>query len=228
MMRKKISITFKILISILSILGIVLSFVRAGADGYSHWSKRLLYFTSQSNIWIGALSLAMLVYTLKNRGGADTRVKNTLYMLKYVFTVSITVTCLIFCAVLAPGAANDNYNAWTLPSLITHVIVPTLSIADLFVDGYKITVKRRHIFYTAIPPFLYMIFSTVLYFLKVDFGRGDPFPYFFLNYASPAGVFGFSDEMPYIVGSFYWIILILFVIFGFACLYRKLYNRREK
>lgn len=225
-MRNKISLITKMLIAALSILGVFMSFTRAGLDGYSHWSKRLLYFTSQSNIWIGVLSIVILVYALINRTNENTRVKNTIYILKYVFTVSITVTCLIFCAVLAPGAANENYNAWSLSSLITHVIVPTLSIADLFIDGYKINIRGRHVFYTAIPPFLYMILSTVLYLCKVDFGRGDTFPYFFLNYGSPAGVFGFSDEMPYIVGSFYWIVLILFVIFGFAALYRRLYNKK--
>ena len=226
MTRSRISLATKFLTAVLSLLGIILSFTRAGLDGYSHWSKRLLYFTAQSNLWVGALLVIILVYAFINRTSESTRVKNTLYILKYVFTVSITVTCLIFCAVLAPGAANDNYNAWTFSSLITHVIVPTLTIADLFVDSYKINIKARHIFYTAIPPFLYMIFSTVLYLCKVDFGRGDPFPYFFLNYGSPAGVFGFSNEMPYMVGSFYWIILILFVIFGFAALYRRLYNKK--
>lgn len=225
-MRKIISVILKIIISVASLLGIILSFFRATPDGYSHWSKRLLYFTAQSNVWIGILSLIMLIYALAEGDKGSTRVKNTLYLLKYVFTVSITVTCLIFCVVLAPGSANENYNAWTFPSLITHVIVPALSIADLFVDEYKIALKKRHIFYTAIPPFLYMIFSTVLYLCRVDFGRGDPFPYFFLNFGSPAGVFGFSDEMPYMIGSFYWIVFILFIILGFASLYKKLYKKK--
>ena len=225
-MRSKISFSFKIGITVASLLGIILSFTRATADGYSHWSKRLLYFTAQSNVWIGVLSLIMIVCALMAKTKDNTRVKNSLYALKFVFTVSITVTCLIFCVVLAPGASNDNYNAWTIPSLITHVIVPGLAIADLFVDEYKINLKGRHLLYSVIPPFLYMIFSGILYFLKVDFGRGDIFPYFFLNYGSPAGVFGVSDEMPYVIGSFYWIVLILFIIIGFASLYKRLYNKK--
>jgi len=225
-MRSKCSFSIKAVIAFMSLLGIILSFARAELDGYSHWSKRLLYFTAQSNLWIGILSIVMIVYALTKRHNEDPRVKNSLYVLKYIFTVSVTLTGLIFCTVLAPGAANDNYNAWTFPSLITHVIVPTLTIADLFVDKYRISLFRRHVFYTAIPPFLYMIFSAVLYLCRVDFGRGDPFPYFFLNFGSPAGIFGFSDEMPYIVGSFYWILIMLFIILGFASLYKKLYNKK--
>jgi hypothetical protein len=153
------------------------------------------------------------------------RVKNALYLLKYVFTVSITLTGFIFCAVLAPGAANDNYNAWTYASIMTHIIVPVLSVADFFIDSYRIRILKRQIPLVALPPFLYMIFASVLCILKVDFGRGEPFPYFFLNFNSPAGIFGFSNEMPYVIGSFYWILFMLGIIIGVGALYRKLYNK---
>jgi hypothetical protein len=79
-----------------------------------------------------------------------------------------------------------------------------------------------------IPPLLYVIFSSILFFLNVDFGRGDPFPYFFLNYSSPAGFFGTSDEMPYAVGSFYWLIVLSLLVFGLGALYRFLYKKMQK
>jgi len=66
----------------------------------------------------------------------------------------------------------------------------------------------------------------VLCIMKVDFGRGEPFPYFFFNYYSPAGVFGTSDVMPYRIGSFYWIVFMFFLIIGVGALYRKLYNKK--
>jgi hypothetical protein len=225
-MRNKISFSMKIAVVLVAFAGVVLSFFAAEADGYTHWSKRLLYFTSESNIWIGALMLILLIlpYT---RYKNSTRVKNSLYLLKYIFTVSITVTGFVFCAILAPGAGNDNYNAWTLSSIMTHVIVPTLSVADFFVDGYRISIKKRHIPLGAVPPLIYFIFASILVVLNVDFGRGDRFPYFFLNYYSPAKVFGMSDEMPYIIGSFYWIVFILALIIGISALYRVLYNRRK-
>ena len=156
------------------------------------------------------------------------RLKNFLYILKYVFTVSITLTGFIFCVVLAPGAANDNYNAWSGSSIMTHVLVPVLTIVDFFLDPYRASLKKRHIFLTAVPPFIYSVFATVLVLMKVDFGRGDAFPYFFFNYYSPAGFFGFSDEMPYILGSFYWIIFMFLLIVGTGALYRRLYSFKKK
>ena len=227
-MRKKLSFYLKLVISATALFGVVLSFFTASVDGYSHWSKRLLYFTSESNIWIALSCLSILLLPCFKSISDNTRVKDILYVLKYVFTVSITVTGFIFCAVLAPGAENGNYNAWTFANVITHVLVPVLSIVDFFVDEYRIKLNRRHILYTAVPPFLYLIFASVLGFLQVDFGRGDAFPYFFMNYNSPAGFFGTSDVMPYKIGSFYWIVFVLFTVIGIAALYRAIYNKRKK
>lgn len=224
--RDKISFSLKFVTSAAALVGVVWSFFNATADGYSHWSKRLLYFTSQSNLWIALTFIAILVINRSQKLSADTRVKNFLYLLKYIFTVSITLTGFIFCAVLAPGAGNVNYNAWTAASILTHVAVPLLSIVDFFADTYRIKLLKKHSLLSVIPPFLYSVFASVLCVMKVDFGRGEPFPYFFFNYYSPAGVFGTSDVMPYRIGSFYWIVFILAVIVGVGALYRKLYNKR--
>ena len=143
-MRNRISFYLKWIIFAVALGGVVLSFFNANADGYSHWSKRLLYFTSESNIWIALSCLSILIFPCFMGGSSSTRVKNSLYVLKYVFTVSITLTGFIFCAVLAPGAKNDNYNAWTVASIMTHVLVPVLSVIDFLVDEYRIKLTKKH------------------------------------------------------------------------------------
>ena len=224
--REKISFSLKFVTAAAALIGVVWSFFNATADGYSHWSKRLLYFTSLSNLWIALTFIAILVTARSKVWSDNTRVKKILHILKYIFTVSITLTGFIFCAVLAPGSANANYNAWTAASILTHVVVPTLSVVDFFVDTYRVALIRRHILLTTVPPLLYSVFASVLCIMKVDFGRGEPFPYFFFNYYSPAGVFGTSDVMPYRIGSFYWIVFMFFLIIGVGALYRKLYNKK--
>ncbi len=224
--REKISFSLKFVTAAAALVGVVWSFFNATADGYSHWSKRLLYFTSLSNLWIALTFIALLVAARSKTLSKSTRVKNFLHILKYIFAVSITLTGFIFCAVLAPGSANANYNAWTAASILTHVVVPTLSVVDFFVDTYRVALIRRHILLTTVPPLLYSVFASVLCIMKVDFGRGEPFPYFFFNYYSPAGVFGTSDVMPYRIGSFYWIVFMFFLIIGVGALYRKLYNKK--
>ena len=226
-MRKGLSLSLKVSVVIISLVGVVWSFFNATEDGYSHWAKRLLYFTSESNIWIAIVFAALIFVQIYEKKRNPSNMKDVLYLIRYIFTISITLTGLIFCVVLAPGADNADYNAWTMASVMTHVIVPILSIADFFVDDYRITLKRRHIFYTAIPPLAYLIFSSILGLSGVDFGRGDNFPYFFLNFNSPAGLFGTSDVMPYRIGSFYWIVFMLGIILGFGALYKKLYKSKK-
>ena len=57
-------------------------------------------------------------------------IPEAMWRLKFVFTVSITLTGVVFCAVLAPtmpGAFGD------AATVLTHVVVPVCAIADLFV-----------------------------------------------------------------------------------------------
>ena len=227
-MRARTSFFLKLSVIVFTALGLLCNFVSATADGYSHWSRRLLYFTTLSNLWI-ALTLALILLCPYIKGWKDsTRVKYWLLILRFIFVISITLTGFIFCFVLAPGAENDNYNAWTVGSIFVHVLVPTLSIADLFVDNERVYIKRSHMFACLLPPFLYLVFASVLGLLGVDFGRGDTFPYFFMNYNSPAGIFGTSNVMPYRIGSFYWIVFMLLVILSLSALYRRLYNGKHK
>ena len=230
-MRKNISVVIKWLIVVASFVGVILALFGAELDGYSNWSKRLLYFTTLSNVWIGIVFaiLAIVPFTKKK---SDEKFMNRLYIFKYIFTVSITITGLVFCSVLAPFA-EDGYRAWSVSSLLTHVFVPAFSIIDFFLDNHPITFKKGYVWLPTIPPFLYFIFASILGLCGVDFGRGEPFPYFFLYFKSPAGIFGFSDQPPFIVGSFYWVVLLLLIVLGFSALYKYLHpceikRRREK
>lgn len=225
--RKKASILLNFAIAIISFLGVILNCVFATRDGYSHWYKRLLYFTNLSNIWIGVTCLVIAILSIVSILKKQSVIKNWIYVIKYVFTVSITITGLIFCGLLAPFAKD--YNAWTLASILVHVIVPVLSVADYFINDDGLPLKKWHIALPTIPPLLYFIFSMTLSALRVDFGRGDNYPYFFMNFYSEVGLFGFSNSGPYPeLGSFYWIVVILGLIIGISYLYYKLHSSTKK
>ncbi len=210
-MRKNLSVLLKLNLIICALAGTIICFVNAQFDGYSHWTRRLLYFTNQSNIWIFLVTILLLI-------PIRDEVRKNLYITRYIFTVAITLTGIIFCCLLGPFA-DESYHAWSLSGFLTHVFVPIFAIADFFVDEYKVDIKRRDVFLCLIPILIYFALCTLLFFFKVDFGRGDNFPYFFFNYLSPAGIFGFSSVYPFIIGSFYWMCLIIFLIFliSFSC-----------
>ena len=54
-----------------------------------------------------------------------------------------------------------------------------------------------------------------------EFAMGARYPYFFLNWGSPAGAFGFTDELPY-MGCAWWIISIFLFLMLTGHLYLTL------
>ena len=219
MNKKPVSFALKIATPTFAFVGVFISLLFANRDGYSHWSRRLLYFTAQSNLWIGIVFL--LVFVCRKSS-----LLPRIYLLKYVFTVSITVTGLVFCFLLAPFS-DESYTPWTFCNILTHVLTPLFAIADFFLDEYRISLKKTAVFSALLPPFLYCVFAWILESFHVDFGRGVPYPYFFLNYRSPAKLFGFSNEPPFFVGSFYWLILFLLLVLTISLLYARHIEKRR-
>ncbi len=222
--RAKLTYINKFIIVIATLLGVILSFVFAKQDGYKGWQYRLLYFTLQSNLWIGvAHFLYLLSPLLKN--GED--FKKSLRVCNYIFTVSITVTGVVFCALLAPFSYKEGYNAWSVWSILLHVVVPVLAIIDFFIQPKSKKLTGKHLFYSILPPLIYFAITSVFCLAGVDFGRGHAYPYFFMNYYSPVGVFGFGGQPPFVVGVFYWVILFLAFVLSVGLLYIKIDGKRE-
>lgn len=221
---KNISLGLKLLIFLTASAGLFLNLLFARLDGYSSPSSRLLYFTNQSNIWVAAVALMMVIFEIKERKSGKKFNTGTVFGIKLAATVSITLTCVFYCAFLAPRAGAD-YRPWTAGSILVHAIVPGLAIIDFFLEPTAHRFKKRHNLLSLVPPFYYLVFSAVLYFIGVDFGRGDNFPYFFLNFGSPAGFFGFSDIFPYKMGSFYWIVILTIAVYSTSVLYTFVYNK---
>ena len=201
-------------------LGILLCLLNAKYDGYSHWTKRLLYFTNQSNLWV------IVIYVL-SLFQIDKKSKQSMFFAKYIFTVCITLTGLMFCCFLGPFA-DKSYHAWSISGILTHVITPTLVLIDFILQNCKFLINKKAVFYTLIPPLIYLTLTSFLSFINLDFGRGENFPYFFLNYFSPAKLIGFSNTLPYFMGTAYWLILIFLLIFFIGFILQKINNKLLK
>ena len=222
-MRRTVSYALKWAVVITALGGVLLGFFTARADGYSHWSKRMLYFTTQSNIWIGVTMLFLALQPFIPLGEKDLK---RLYFFKYLFTVSIVMTGLVFCLLLAPFARD--YPAWTPFSFCVHAFSPAFSLVDFFVDETPIDFKKNAFLWTVLPPVAYFAFASVLSLLGVDFGRGEPYPYFFVYLRSPAGLFGFSSQFPFFMGSLYWYALLSLVLLAIGKLLLRGKSRHQR
>lgn len=214
--RTRLTIFLRLSTILCSSVGVIICFINARFDGYSHWTKRLLYFTTQSNLWLVIVKIiSLLTINKPNR---------TIYVADFIFTVNITLTGIIFTFLLAPFA-DESYHVWSVSGYLTHVFAPLFAIADFFCAQKIFRIKKKEIFYCLIPGLVYSILTCVLTFFNLDFGRGDNYPYFFYNYFSPAKIFGFSNIFPFYMGTFYWILLICSSMLVVGLAYAKISNR---
>lgn len=219
--KTRLSFLFKIIVFVSAIVGTLLSYL-ASRDSFMGGSTVFMFFTTQSNIAMAIISLIGFCYMIRAR-----EVGQVWQIIKFVGTVAITLTGVVFCFVLAPTLGED---AWNIQNILTHVVVPVVSVIDFFVVSGAFNIKKKSVFYVIIPPILYAIYAGIGYVNNWQFAEGYNYPYFFLNWGSKAGAFGFSDELPF-MGTAWWILalFIFLIIVGYVYLViaDRLKNRRK-
>ena len=191
----------------------------AGRDSFMGGRTVFMYFTIQSNIALAIICLIGLVKMLKSHQFSD-----LWCIIKFVGTVSITLTGAVFCFVLAPTLGD---HAWNIQNILTHVVVPIVGILDFFVTGISSNIKKRNDLWVIVPPILYAIYAGIGYVQNWQFAEGYNYPYFFLNWGSPAGAFGFIDELPY-MGCAWWILALFFALLIVGFLYLLILDGLKK
>lgn len=216
--RKNLSVVLKLAVIISAVLGTVLSAL-GGQNSFMGGSVVFMYFTIQSNIAI-AVICAVGCYLLMQ----DRSISYAWYIVKLVGTVSITLTGVVFVVMLAPVLGDK---AWNIQNTLTHVVVPVAAIADFFVIASGSGIRKKDVVYVTIPPLLYVIYAGIGYIRKWEFALGVNYPYFFLNWGSPAGAFGFSNELPF-MGCVWWILILSGFLIAVGLCYIALADRIGK
>lgn len=188
------------------------------------------YFTTLSNIFI---SIMLLIFLIKDIYFLITNkpvvIKNYLYIVKFLATISITLTFFVYLIILAPtieGGIINSYLNNGAGSLCVHFITPILAIIDFLFFNSEYKSKKSHAIYAIIPPLLYVLFVVVLSLFGLRWGTMYA-PYNFLNYGAATGWFGFDLSIlgweTLGIGVFYMIIMlsVLFILIGRLFLWLK-------
>jgi hypothetical protein len=216
--RKNISFILKLIVIISAVVGIVMCTL-AGRNSFMGGSRVFMYFTIQSNIAIAVICVIGGYLLMQDRA-----IGYNWQIVKLVGTVSITLTGVVFVVLLVPVLGD---RAWNIQNTLTHAVVPAAAIADFFVVASGSGIKSRDTVFVIIPPMLYAVYAAIGYTQGWEFAPGVNYPYFFLNWGSPAGAFGFSRQLPYI-GCVWWIMILLaFLIIVGSC-YIKLAEKIGK
>lgn len=193
------------------------------------------YFTNLSNIFLDLVLLVFVYFDIElllSKGKRGRRC-NSAYITKYVATISITLTFLIYLTLLAPTNANGFVYAYLnngAGSLCVHMVGPVLAIVDFLLFDYGYESSKKHALFATIPPLAYVVFVVILSSCGIRWGTKYA-PYNFMNFGAPTGWFGFdlsllsSETLG--IGVFY-MIIVLFVIFsGIGLFFLWLKDRRR-
>lgn len=220
-MIKIISLLLKVTVVAGAFLGVALSYYNS--RGFNDGNSTFLFFTIQSNLWIALLDAVALA--MMTRGGCTRRWYS---LAQLMFTVSITLTGVVFCFVLAPTMAPGT--AFVPANVLTHVVVPIAAVVDFVVCRKSYALHRSDALYPTLPALYYLAFASIGYVQNWPFGEGANYPYFFLNWGSPVGAFGFSAEFPFMGVVYYILAILVFLIVLSRCyiaLCRKPTNHRQ-
>lgn len=209
LIQKRTSLVLKCIVVLSAVLGIILSFLSA-RDSFSGGIHIFMFFTIQSNIAIAVICAIGAGFLLNGR-----KIGKGWYIAKFVGTVSITLTGVVYAFVLAPTMGAG---AWSLQNILTHLMVPVVSVIDFFVMSNVVRIKKINVLFVIIPPVAYAIYAGIAYVNGWWFAEGANYPYFFLNWGSKAGAFGFTNELPY-MGTVWWILALLVFLIAVGLVY---------
>ncbi len=208
------SLIVKIIVILSAITATVLS--AHSVSGFMSGRTVFMYFTIQSNILIAVICAVGLYLLIQKK-----EINDVWYIVKLVGTVAITLTGVVFAVLLVPLLGD---NAWNIQNTLTHAVVPVAAVADFFMVAPGSGLRRKSVVYVIIPPLLYAIYAGIGYARGWEFGAGQNYPYFFLNWGSPAGALGFSKELPY-MGCVWWILVLMVFLIAVGWGYVALSDR---
>ena len=196
----------------------------------------LTFFTNLSNIFIDIVMLAFIGQDIRMlQSGGKKPLSNGWYVVKFMATISITLTFLVYLLLLAP--TNENGVIYSYfhnggGSFGVHFVTPVLAIVDFMLFDYRMETQRKHTFYAVIPPLCYVGLVVILAAFGMRWYGNMYAPYNFLNFGAPTGWFGFDlsqmDNYSLGIGVFYMIAVLLFIFLGIGRCYLSLQKLRRK
>ena len=145
-----------------------------------------VHFTNLSNYFCLGIMIAALIQTAKKK---ENSYVNVVPMLKFIGMLGILLTFLVFNILLAGAEGRDPQANWRIGSLLAHVVLPIMYIADWFLFYERKMCKWYYPLVAIGFPLAYVIFLLIqAIILQFDSSILIPttttpliYPYFFVN-----------------------------------------------
>lgn len=170
-MKNKLDLLFKIIIVIVSGIGLYLNF------NLLTIRDSIIYFTIQSNLlcFLFYLIAVVLMITKKLK-------KNDMYYIsKGMVTMAITITMFVYWLLLSSGDGMEAYMGHDLENYFVHLFTPLLVIFDYIILGEKGNLKKNYPFIWSFILIAYSLFNVIYVFFGGTFAGGVKYPYPYMD-----------------------------------------------
>lgn len=201
-------IVTNIAVAVFAAIGIILNYTLE-----SNTVGLFYYFTTQSNIWIGAICVVWVVFDFLGK-----EPNKALHIIKFSLTVCITLTGLVYNFILAPQAAmifGSILRAYSWSVSILHIVVPVLAVVS-YLAFDKQVLNIKWVFSGVVMPLLYCVFIFILvaasdtpHFWGMDH-QPSKVPYFFLDFENN-GWFTVNQGI-WKLGTFWWLLIAVVLV----------------
>ena len=178
--RIKIAFVLNIIISILTGIGLFISFsgikFSPGVEPVLETSKlgMFKYFTVDSNLLMGIVALIFAFEEYKLIKDSRKTISRGLYRLKFIATIGVTLTFVVVFAYLGPYSPGGISSMLMNSNLFFHLFIPVLSIINFIVveRGNKLTFKDT--IYGIVTPVLYSFYYGTNVLIHIENGTVSP------------------------------------------------------
>ncbi len=177
--REKISIILNSLIFIFTLfatISMIIGFKFMGAFEVlsSRNFQSFRFFTVDSNVFAGLISLAYVIYKCTAKGKARDTLPRAFYILKLAATTGVTLTLMVTTFYLAPTSNGQFLRYFMNSNFFMHLVTPLLCIVSFVFfeasDSEKLVITIPGI----LPMLLYSFYYTPNILIHLDNGKVDP------------------------------------------------------
>ena len=180
MKKIKISFVLNIIIVIFTILASIMMFTgfkfMYGMEPVLEVTKlgMFKFFTVDSNLLVGISALILAIYERKLLNNKITIIPVKYYILKFIATVSVSLTFLVVFFYLGPISPNGISSMLQNSNLFFHLIIPILSIVSFILFEYNNSFRFKYILYSVIPTIGYEVFYLINALIHIENGKVSP------------------------------------------------------
>lgn len=156
--KQKIALTLNVVIFLMAVVGCVLCF-NVKSDPLGHAIKVLHYFTLQSNIFAGVISLIYIIFALKKH--TSKKFEKVLHILRYIITVNLIITFLVVTLFFGFIAEDGYFSMFENANFFFHFAIPVTNFVSFVFFENVFKLKISHTFFGMIHIGLYGIYYLI-------------------------------------------------------------------